>query len=140
MLQTVAAAGADLDAGVPARGLHGEGYRGHVFWDEMFVYPMLTLRRPELTRALLRYRYRRLDEARAAARAAGLDGAMFPWQSGSDGREETPSELYNPRTGQLDAGQLAAPAPRRSGGRLQRLAVLPGHRRPGVPRRRRAPS
>ncbi len=100
VLQTVAAASADLDAGVPARGLHGEGYRGHVFWDELFVYPMLTVRRPELTRALLRYRYRRLGEARAAARAAGLDGAMFPWQSGSDGREETPAELYNTRTGQ----------------------------------------
>jgi beta-phosphoglucomutase family hydrolase len=98
VLQAVAAAGPDLDAGVPARGLHGEGYRGHVFWDEMFVYPMLTLRRPELTRALLYYRHRRLDEARAAARAAGFDGAMFPWQSGSDGREETPSELYNVRT------------------------------------------
>jgi trehalose/maltose hydrolase-like predicted phosphorylase len=47
---------------------------------------------------LLRYRHRRLGEARAAARAAGLDGAMFPWQSGSDGREETPAELYNMRT------------------------------------------
>ncbi len=98
VLQAVAGAGPDLDAGVPARGLHGEGYRGHVFWDEVFVYPMLTLRRPELTRALLSYRYRRLDRARAAARADGLEGAMFPWQSGSDGREETPAELYNLRT------------------------------------------
>jgi trehalose/maltose hydrolase-like predicted phosphorylase len=98
VLQTVLAAAPDLDAGVPARGLHGEGYRGHVFWDEMFVYPMLTLRRPDLTRALLRYRHRRLDAARAAAGDAGLDGAMFPWQSGSDGREETPNELYNHRT------------------------------------------
>ncbi|WP_404380357.1 beta-phosphoglucomutase family hydrolase [Knoellia locipacati] len=98
VLQTIAAAGPDLDAGVPARGLHGEGYRGHVFWDEMFVYPMLTLRRPDLTRALLRYRHFRLDQARAAACEAGLDGAMFPWQSGSDGREETPHELYNHRT------------------------------------------
>ncbi|MCD1146047.1 family 65 glycosyl hydrolase [Kocuria sp. LUK] len=99
VLQTVAAADPDLDAGVPARGLHGEGYRGHVFWDEMFVYPMLTLRRPEWTRALLAYRYRRLPAARAAARAAGHEGAMFPWRSGSDGREETPSALFNPRSG-----------------------------------------
>ncbi|MCC5782548.1 family 65 glycosyl hydrolase [Kocuria sp. CCUG 69068] len=99
VLQSVAAAHPDLDAGVPPRGLHGEGYRGHVFWDEMFVYPMLTLRRPEWTRALLAYRYRRLPEARAAARAAGHEGAMFPWQSGSDGREETPRALFNPRTG-----------------------------------------
>lgn len=97
VLQSIAGAGADLDAGVPARGLHGEGYRGHVFWDELFVYPMLTLRRPELTRDRLRYRYRRLDRARAAARDAGNRGAMFPWQSGSDGREETPTQLWNPR-------------------------------------------
>ncbi len=99
VLQTVAAAHPDLDAGLPARGLHGEGYRGHVFWDELFVYPMLTLRRPELTRALLLYRYRRLDAARLAARTEGLAGAMFPWQSGSDGREETPHELFNVRNG-----------------------------------------
>ncbi|MFC3961565.1 beta-phosphoglucomutase family hydrolase [Nocardia jiangsuensis] len=100
VLQSVAGAGPDSDAGVPARGLHGEAYRGHIFWDELFVYPMLTLRSPELTRALLTYRYRRLDRARAAARTAGLRGALFPWQSGSDGREETPTELFNPRTGQ----------------------------------------
>ena len=99
VLQTLSAATADLDAGVPARGLHGEGYRGHVFWDELFVYPMITMRRPQLTRTLLSYRYRRLGEARAAARAAGWDGAMFPWQSGSDGREETPTELFNTRSG-----------------------------------------
>src|SRR5690606_3000181 len=51
VLQTIAAANPDLDAGVPARGLHGEGYRGHIFWDEMFIYPVVTMRRPELSRA-----------------------------------------------------------------------------------------
>ena len=100
VLQSVASATTDLDAGVPARGLHGEGYRGHIFWDELFVYPMLTLRQPALTRALLLYRFRRLDEARAAAKEIGLRGALFPWQSGSDGREETPPRLLNPRNGQ----------------------------------------
>ncbi|WP_394768963.1 beta-phosphoglucomutase family hydrolase [Lacisediminihabitans sp.] len=99
VLQTLASVTADLDAGVPARGLHGEGYGGHVFWDELFVYPSLTLRRPDLSRTLLGYRYRRLDEARSAARAEGLSGAMFPWQSGIDGREVTPRELFNPLTG-----------------------------------------
>jgi beta-phosphoglucomutase family hydrolase len=98
ILQTLAAVTADLDAGIPARGLHGEGYGGHVFWDELFVYPMLTLRRPDLSRALLGYRYRRLDEAKSAARSQGLAGAMFPWQSGIDGREVTPRELFNPLT------------------------------------------
>ena len=99
VLQTVAASDADLDAGLPARGLHGEGYRGHIFWDELFVYPMLTLRRPAMTRALLLYRCRRLPAAQAAASSAGFQGAMFPWQSGSDGSEETPTELFNTRTG-----------------------------------------
>lgn len=98
VLQTAFGARRDLDASLGARGLHGEGYRGHLFWDEMFMYPMLTLRRPELTRGILMYRYRRLGEARAAARAEGYAGAMFPWQSGSDGREETPTELWNPRS------------------------------------------
>src|SRR5690606_29514551 len=97
VLQTVAAADPDLDAGMPARGLHGEGYRGHIFWDEIFVYPILTMRRPDLSRALLSYRHRRLGEARSAAAAEGHRGAMFPWQSGIDGREETPTHLYNVR-------------------------------------------
>jgi trehalose/maltose hydrolase-like predicted phosphorylase len=80
---------ADLDAGVPARGLNGEAYRGHVFWDELYIYPFLDFRLPEITRELLMYRYRRLDEARAAAKEVGYRGAMYPWQSGSDGKEET---------------------------------------------------
>ncbi|BCJ75836.1 beta-phosphoglucomutase [Catellatospora sp. IY07-71] len=95
LLQTLSPHTAQLDAGVPARGLHGEGYHGHVFWDEMFVFPVLNLRLPALSRALLLYRWRRLDAARRAARAAGRAGAMYPWQSGSDGREETPVELYD---------------------------------------------
>ncbi|WP_241981050.1 HAD-IA family hydrolase [Cryobacterium sp. TMT2-23] len=98
VLQTLADVDADLDASIPARGLHGEAYRGHIFWDELFVYPILTLRRPDLSRVLLGYRYRRLNEARAAAREAGFEGAMFPWQSGIDGREVTPTEFLNVRT------------------------------------------
>ena len=99
LLQTLSRNTADLDAGVPARGLHGEAYRGHIFWDELFVFPVLNLRKPSLTRSLLMYRYRRLPEARRAARAAGYQGAMFPWQSGSDGREESQQWHLNPRSG-----------------------------------------
>jgi trehalose 6-phosphate phosphatase len=99
LLQTVSEHTIDLDAGVPARGLHGEAYRGHIFWDELFIFPFLNLRFPELTRALLRYRARRLPEAREAARAAGYQGAMYPWQSGSDGREETQRLHLNPKSG-----------------------------------------
>ncbi|MEP7763913.1 beta-phosphoglucomutase family hydrolase [Sanguibacter sp. 25GB23B1] len=99
LLQSLSVHTAEVDAGVPARGLHGEGYRGHVFWDELFVLPVLTARSPGVTRALLDYRYRRLDAARAAASADGHAGARFPWQSGSDGREETPRVLFNLRSG-----------------------------------------
>lgn len=109
LLQTVSYHSEDLDIGVPARGLHGEAYRGHVFWDELFIFPVLNLRFPTITRALLRYRYRRLLEARRAAKLAGYAGAMFPWQSGSDGREESPSLHLNPRSGRWnpDASHLA---------------------------------
>ncbi|MGB0091584.1 MAG: glycosyl hydrolase family 65 protein [Solirubrobacteraceae bacterium] len=92
----------DHDAGVPARGLNGEAYRGHVFWDELYVYKFLNFRLPKVTRELLMYRYRRMGEARAAARAAGFRGAMFPWQSGSDGQEETQVVHLNPLSGQWD--------------------------------------
>ncbi|WP_448809693.1 glycoside hydrolase family 65 protein [Agromyces bauzanensis] len=96
VLQTLNAVDADLDAGIPARGLHGEAYDGHVFWDELFVYPFITLRRPPLTPALLAYRHRRLGAARAAARRDGHAGAMFPWQSGIAGDDVTPRRLFNP--------------------------------------------
>ncbi|MDP3938887.1 MAG: glycosyl hydrolase family 65 protein [Deltaproteobacteria bacterium] len=99
LLQTVSPHTIDLDVGVPARGLHGEAYRGHVFWDELFVFPFANFRMPEITRSLLRYRHRRLGEALAAARAAGYSGAMYPWQSGSNGRDETPVLFLNPRSG-----------------------------------------
>ncbi|GAA4283871.1 beta-phosphoglucomutase family hydrolase [Brevibacterium daeguense] len=98
LLQSLSPHTALLDVGTPARGLHGEAYRGHIFWDELFILPLLNLRLPEISKALLLYRWRRLDAARHNARRAGLKGALFPWQSGSDGREETPIELYNPRS------------------------------------------
>ena len=99
VLQTCSPHTADLDAGVPARGLNGEAYRGHIFWDELYVYPFLNFRLPRVTQGLLMYRYRRLDEARALARAAGYRGAMYPWQSGSDGEEEAQAVHLNPRSG-----------------------------------------
>jgi trehalose/maltose hydrolase-like predicted phosphorylase len=89
----------ELDVGIPARGLHGEAYRGHIFWDELFIFPLLHVRSPEIAQSVLRYRYRRLPAARLAAKHAGYDGAMFPWQSGSDGREETQEVHLNPESG-----------------------------------------
>ncbi len=99
LLQTTSTHSIDSDVGVPARGWHGEAYRGHIFWDELFIFPLLNFHMPEITRALLMYRYRRLNEARIAARRAGYRGALFPWQSGSNGREESQVVHLNPRSG-----------------------------------------
>jgi alpha,alpha-trehalase len=99
LLQSVSPNTIGLDVGVPARGWHGEAYRGHVFWDELFVLPFLDLRLPALAESLIDYRLRRLDEARHAARSDGYRGAMYPWQSGTTGREETQTVHLNPKSG-----------------------------------------
>ncbi len=99
LLQTVSPHSCELDVGVPARGLHGESYRGHIFWDELFILPFLNFRLPDISRSLLLDRYRRLPAARAAAKEGGLAGAHFPWQSGSSGGEETQVVHLNPRSG-----------------------------------------
>jgi beta-phosphoglucomutase family hydrolase len=98
LLQTVSIHSIGLDIGIPARGWTGEAYQGHIFWDELFIFSFFNHRMPEITRSLLMYRYRRLGEARAAARRAGYKGAMFPWQSGSNGEEVTQARNLNPRS------------------------------------------
>ncbi|MEE4177796.1 MAG: glycosyl hydrolase family 65 protein [Bacteroides sp.] len=99
LYQTVSNNSIDYDIGIPARGWHGEAYRGHIFWDELYIQPFIDLHHPQLSRSLLMYRYRRLPEAQDAAREAGYRGAMFPWQSGSNGREETQKVHLNPESG-----------------------------------------
>jgi trehalose/maltose hydrolase-like predicted phosphorylase len=99
ILQTASPNTYDLDVGIPPRGLHGEAYRGHIMWDELFAFSFLNFRNPLLTRKFLLYRYRRLGQARLAARKAGYRGAMFPWQSGSNGREESQEIHLNPQSG-----------------------------------------
>ena len=89
----------NIDAGIPARGLHGEAYRGHIFWDELYIMPLYNLFFPEVAKSILNYRFRRIDKAREYAKEHGYRGAMFPWQSGSDGREETQTIHLNPISG-----------------------------------------
>lgn len=90
-LQTASPHTVDLDTGIPARGWTGEGYQGHVFWDDLFVFPFINLRMPNISAALLKYRYRRIGEARKIAQSMGARGACYPWQSASDGKERTPN-------------------------------------------------
>ncbi|MFW5721303.1 MAG: glycoside hydrolase family 65 protein, partial [Bacteroidota bacterium] len=99
LYQTISQNSIDYDIGIPSRGWHGEAYRGHVFWDELYILPFLNLHMPHLARAMLMYRYRRLPRARYAAAENGCRGAMFPWQSGSNGREESQKIHLNPKSG-----------------------------------------
>ncbi|MDR2003911.1 MAG: HAD-IA family hydrolase [Prevotella sp.] len=92
----------DSDASITARGLHGEAYRGHIFWDELFILPFYCIHYPESAKAMLMYRYRRLDAAREYAKKFGYKGAMYPWQSGSSGKEETQVIHLNPNSGKWD--------------------------------------
>ncbi len=82
----------DSRMGIPAKGLSGEGYKGHSFWDtELFLLPFFTFSRPETARNLLEYRYHTLPGARKKAAENGYKGAMYPWESAwMDDGEVTP--------------------------------------------------
>jgi kojibiose phosphorylase len=80
------------DVSIGAKGLTGEGYRGHIFWDtELFCLPFFIYLNPPVAKNLLLYRYHRLDAARMIAKERGYQGAMFPWESADTGEETTPS-------------------------------------------------
>jgi len=68
--------------GVPAKGLTGQAYEGHYFWDtEIYLLPFLTYTSPRIARNLLAFRYKMLPQARARAQELGHRGAMFPWRT-----------------------------------------------------------
>jgi hypothetical glycosyl hydrolase len=67
---------------VAAKGLSGEGYKGHTFWDtDIFVLPYFTFTNPEIARKLEQYRYHTLRGAHDKASGNGYEGAQFPWES-----------------------------------------------------------
>jgi len=76
-------AGRDGINGTAAKGITGEGYEGHCFWDtEAFVLPVMAFTAPDVARAMLMYRYRTLDGARETARAMNHPrGALYPWRT-----------------------------------------------------------
>jgi len=70
------------DTGVPAKGLTGQAYEGHYFWDtETYLLPFLIYTSPRIAKNLLTFRYRMLPQARARARELGHRGATFPWRT-----------------------------------------------------------
>ena len=86
------------DTGIYARGLTGECYRGHIFWDDVFILPFYCMNFPEVAKGALIYRYKRLQAAREYAKQFGYKGAMFPWHSASTGDEQTQLVHINPLT------------------------------------------
>jgi len=69
-------------AGVPAKGLTGQGYEGHYFWDtEIYVLPFLTYSSPRTARNLLKFRHGFLEQARQRAREVNQKGALFAWRT-----------------------------------------------------------
>ncbi len=81
--QLLQGVGKDQVSNIGAKGLSGEGYEGHYFWDtEIYVMPFFTLCNPEIAKQLLRYRYHILDEARARAKELGhRKGAAYAWRT-----------------------------------------------------------
>lgn len=85
------------DVSIGARGLTGDAYLGHVFWDtDIFALPFYIFTWPDAARALLRYRYRTLPAARAKAARMGYRGALYAWESADTGDEVTPSLIRRP--------------------------------------------
>ncbi|NQX46335.1 beta-phosphoglucomutase [Paenibacillus tritici] len=86
LLQSV---GRDGVTNIGAKGLTGEGYEGHYFWDtEMYMLPFFTFTRPEVSRALLEFRYATLGKARERAAVMSQKGALYPWRT-IDGEENS---------------------------------------------------
>lgn len=77
---------------IAAKGLSGEGYKGHTFWDtEVFLLPYFIFNYPHQAKKLLMHRYHGLAGAKLKAESNGYPGAMYPWESAwlTDG-ETTP--------------------------------------------------
>jgi len=82
----------DERMGIGAKGLSGEGFKGHSFWDtEIFCLPFFIYERPEIAKSLLKYRYHLLPGARQKAEGGNYRGAQYPWESAwIDDGEVTP--------------------------------------------------
>ena len=82
LFQIIQASGRAEGAGIPAKGLTGQAYEGHYFWDtEIYVLPFLIYTAPWIAKNLLKFRHTMLDKARQRAREVNQKGALFPWRT-----------------------------------------------------------
>lgn len=81
-LQLLQSTGRDGKTNIAAKGLSGEYYEGHYFWDtETYIVPFFLYSQPKLVRKLLEYRYSILDAARLNAQRMGDQGALYAWRT-----------------------------------------------------------
>ncbi len=84
LLQSV---GRDGKTNIAAKGITGEGYEGHYFWDtETYIFPFFLYTQPDIAKKLLDYRYHILDKARLRAKEMAQKGALYAWRT-IDGEE-----------------------------------------------------
>lgn len=83
LYQLIQSVGKDEHSNIAAKGLSGEGYEGHFFWDtEMYIQPFFTLTNPKIAKNLIEYRYATLEEAKENAKIMGhKKGALYPWRT-----------------------------------------------------------
>ena len=83
MYQLIQSVGKDQYCNITAKGLSGEGYEGHYFWDtEMYIEPFFNLTNPEITKNLIGFRYNTVEQARENAKVLGhAKGALYPWRT-----------------------------------------------------------
>lgn len=87
LLQSV---GRDGKTNIAAKGVTGEGYEGHYFWDtETYIFPFFLYTHPAISRTLLEYRYSTLDKARLRAKELAHKGALYAWRT-INGEETSP--------------------------------------------------
>ncbi|MEN9433497.1 MAG: hypothetical protein RLZZ422_1086 [Pseudomonadota bacterium] len=83
MFHLTQSVGKDGQTNISAKGMTGEGYEGHYFWDtEIYMIPFFLYTQPEIAKQLLMFRYNTLDKARNRARELGhTKGALYPWRT-----------------------------------------------------------
>ncbi len=82
LFHIIQASGRAEGTGIPAKGLTGQAYEGHYFWDiEIYVLPFLIFTEPRIAKNLLKFRHSMLDKARERARQVNQKGALFPWRT-----------------------------------------------------------
>ena len=118
-----------LDVGVPARGWHGEAYRGHIFWDELFIFPFLNFERPDPGRRAAGVPVRAPRRGPGGGPGGRVRRCDVPVAERLQRAGGDPGGAPQPEVGAVAARPLAPAAARQHRDRLQRLAALHGHRR-----------